>query len=47
MRCYGFAPLKLPADLELADLFHGVGERVPTESLRFGARVLDHFLRHC
>ena len=46
MRCYGFAPLKLPADLELADLFHGVDERVPAESLRFGTRVLDHFLRH-
>ncbi|MDT7670561.1 MAG: hypothetical protein QOC74_3344, partial [Pseudonocardiales bacterium] len=25
----------------------GVDERVPVESLRFGARVLDRFLRTC
>jgi acetylornithine deacetylase/succinyl-diaminopimelate desuccinylase-like protein len=25
-------------------MFHGVDERVPTESLKFGARVLDRFL---
>jgi acetylornithine deacetylase/succinyl-diaminopimelate desuccinylase-like protein len=41
---YGFAPLRLPPSLAFADLFHGVDERVPTESLRFGARVLDRFL---
>ena len=42
--CYGFAPLRLPADLDFASLFHGVDERVPVEGLRFGARVLDRFL---
>lgn len=41
---YGFAPLKLPADLDFGSLFHGVDERVPTESLEFGARVFDRFL---
>ncbi|MBE9376443.1 M20/M25/M40 family metallo-hydrolase [Saccharopolyspora sp. HNM0983] len=46
MNCYGFAPLKLPADLDFSALFHGVDERVPEESLRFGVRVLDRFLRH-
>ncbi|RCW40507.1 acetylornithine deacetylase/succinyl-diaminopimelate desuccinylase-like protein [Halopolyspora algeriensis] len=45
MNCYGFAPLKLPADLDFTALFHGVDERVPTEALRFGTRVLDRFLR--
>jgi acetylornithine deacetylase/succinyl-diaminopimelate desuccinylase-like protein len=45
MRCYGFAPLKLPADLDFSALFHGVDERVPVEALRFGTRVLDRFLR--
>jgi acetylornithine deacetylase/succinyl-diaminopimelate desuccinylase-like protein len=25
-------------------MFHGVDERVPLESLRFGTRVLDRFL---
>ncbi|WP_225808078.1 M20/M25/M40 family metallo-hydrolase [Streptomyces spinosus] len=42
---YGFAPLKLPADLDYQALFHGVDERVPVEALHFGVRVLDRFLR--
>jgi acetylornithine deacetylase/succinyl-diaminopimelate desuccinylase-like protein len=44
MRSYGFAPLRLPADLDFTALFHGVDERVPVEALEFGARVLDRFL---
>jgi acetylornithine deacetylase/succinyl-diaminopimelate desuccinylase-like protein len=44
---YGFAPLRLPADLDFAPMFHGIDERVPTSSLRFGARVLADFLRTC
>jgi acetylornithine deacetylase/succinyl-diaminopimelate desuccinylase-like protein len=47
IRCFGFAPLRLPPDLDFASLFHGVDERVPVDSLRFGARVLDRFLRTC
>jgi acetylornithine deacetylase/succinyl-diaminopimelate desuccinylase-like protein len=42
---YGFAPLRLPADLDFTALFHGVDERVPTDALRFGVRVLDGLLR--
>jgi acetylornithine deacetylase/succinyl-diaminopimelate desuccinylase-like protein len=45
IRCFGFAPLRLPADLPFATLFHGVDERVPTEGLRFGVRVLDRLLK--
>ncbi len=44
IRCFGFAPLRLPPDLDFVSLFHGRDERVPTESLAFGARVLDRFL---
>jgi acetylornithine deacetylase/succinyl-diaminopimelate desuccinylase-like protein len=44
IRCFGFAPLRLPADLNFAALFHGIDERVPVEGLRFGVRVLDRFL---
>jgi acetylornithine deacetylase/succinyl-diaminopimelate desuccinylase-like protein len=44
MRSYGFTPLRLPADLDFAALFHGVDERVPVDSLAFGARVLDRLL---
>jgi acetylornithine deacetylase/succinyl-diaminopimelate desuccinylase-like protein len=47
MRCFGFAPLRLPPDLDFASLFHGVDERVPVDSLLFGTRVLDRFLRTC
>jgi acetylornithine deacetylase/succinyl-diaminopimelate desuccinylase-like protein len=45
IRCFGFAPLKLPADLNFSALFHGIDERVPVEGLRFGVRVLDRLLR--
>ena len=44
IRCYGFAPLRLPADLDFTGLFHGVDERVPVDALEFGARVFDRFL---
>lgn len=44
IRCFGFVPLQLPPDLDFVSLFHGVDERVPISSLRFGCRVLDRFL---
>jgi len=44
MRSYGFAPLRLPAELDFTALFHGVDERVPVDALEFGARVFDRFL---
>lgn len=44
---YGFAPLRLPADLPFAPMFHGVDERVPLESLEFGARVLWRLIGDC
>ena len=47
IRCFGFAPLRLPADLDFFGMFHGVDERVPVDALQFGARVLDHFLDRC
>ncbi len=45
IRNFGFAPLRLPADLDFSALFHGVDERVPVDALEFGTRVLDRFLR--
>ncbi|MGZ4614110.1 MAG: M20/M25/M40 family metallo-hydrolase [Actinomycetes bacterium] len=44
IRGFGFAPLRLPADLDFSGMFHGVDERVPLDSLKFGVRVLDRFL---
>jgi acetylornithine deacetylase/succinyl-diaminopimelate desuccinylase-like protein len=47
IRGYGFAPLRLPAELDFAGMFHGVDERVPLDALRFGTRVLGRFLAAC
>lgn len=44
VRCFGFAPLRLPADLDFSAMFHGIDERVPVDSLQFGTRVLDGLL---
>jgi len=46
MRCFGFAPLRLPPELDFSGMFHGVDERVPVDGLQFGVRVLDRFLDH-
>jgi acetylornithine deacetylase/succinyl-diaminopimelate desuccinylase-like protein len=47
IRCFGFSPLRLPSDLDFAGMFHGIDERVPTDSLQFGVRVLDRLLDTC
>jgi acetylornithine deacetylase/succinyl-diaminopimelate desuccinylase-like protein len=47
IRCFGFSPLRLPPELDFTALFHGVDERVPIDSLKFGTDVLAHFLTHC
>jgi acetylornithine deacetylase/succinyl-diaminopimelate desuccinylase-like protein len=47
IRCFGFAPLRLPAELDFSGMFHGVDERVPVAALQFGTRVLDDFLDRC
>jgi len=39
-KCYGFSPLKLPADVNFKNLFHGHDERIPLEGFRFGLEVL-------
>jgi acetylornithine deacetylase/succinyl-diaminopimelate desuccinylase-like protein len=41
---YGFAPLKLPADMDFPGMFHGVDERVPLDALVFGRQVLTDLL---
>lgn len=44
IRCFGFAPLQLPPDLDFAALFHGIDERVPVDAVLFGTNVLEHFV---
>ena len=47
IRHFGFAPLRLPPDLDFTALFHGVDERVPVAALEFGTRVLHRLLLAC
>ncbi len=42
---FGFAPLRLPSDIDFTGMFHGVDERVPIDALVFGQRVLTDLLR--
>ena len=45
VRYLGFSPLKLDPGLPFWGMFHAPNERVPLAALRFGASVLDDFLR--
>jgi acetylornithine deacetylase/succinyl-diaminopimelate desuccinylase-like protein len=47
IRCFGFSPLRLPPELDFSGMFHGIDERVPTDALAFGVRVLDRLLDIC
>ncbi|ODT11661.1 MAG: hypothetical protein ABS61_02565 [Microbacterium sp. SCN 70-18] len=42
---FGFAPLRLPSDLDFTGMFHGVDERVPIDALVFGQTVLADLIR--
>jgi acetylornithine deacetylase/succinyl-diaminopimelate desuccinylase-like protein len=42
---YGCIPQKLPADFNHSATVHGADERVPVETLEFGAGVLFELLR--
>lgn len=45
---YGFAPLKLPPDMKLMEMFHAHDERAPIEGLGWGVQVLyDVVTRYC
>ncbi|GAA3772367.1 M20/M25/M40 family metallo-hydrolase [Microbacterium kribbense] len=43
---YGFAPLRLPPELDFTGMFHGVDERVPLDALDFGRQVLGDLLQN-
>jgi acetylornithine deacetylase/succinyl-diaminopimelate desuccinylase-like protein len=47
IRNFGFAPLRLPPELDFTALSHGVDERVPVQALEFGVRVLYRLLSQC
>lgn len=45
IECYGFAPSRLPSGFPTNRYVHGVDEQVPVDSLEFGVRVLDTYVR--
>lgn len=40
MQNYGFLPMNLPPEIDLPSLIHAANERVPVDSIEFGARAL-------
>ncbi|MFT8636913.1 MAG: M20/M25/M40 family metallo-hydrolase [Pseudoclavibacter sp.] len=46
LRGYGFSPAQFPDGFSTAGLVHGVDERIPVSTLRFGARVIADLLAH-
>jgi acetylornithine deacetylase/succinyl-diaminopimelate desuccinylase-like protein len=45
MQCYGWLPMRLPAGSRYHELLHAADERIPVESVRFGAQSLHQLLR--
>ncbi len=45
IQTYGFAPMKLPPDLNFSRLIHAADERIPVEALEFGTQALRRFFR--
>lgn len=44
IQSYGWTPLRLPADLNYSEMFHGIDERVTGDALRFGVDAFDRLL---
>ena len=38
--CLGFTPLRMPADMKFAALFHGTNERIPVDGFKWGTNTL-------
>ena len=45
IQTYGFAPMKLPPDLNFSRLIHAADERIPVDALGFGVQTLRRFFR--
>ncbi len=44
IQTYGFLPMKLPAEMRFMELIHAEDERIPVESLEFGATAIRRLL---
>jgi acetylornithine deacetylase/succinyl-diaminopimelate desuccinylase-like protein len=45
IQTYGFQPMNLPPDVDMATLAHGADERVPVEALEFGTAAIYQVLQ--
>ncbi len=45
MQNYGFLPMNLPAEIDLPSLIHAENERVPLQSIEFGANALHELIK--
>ncbi len=40
IQCYGFLPMKLPADFNFVETIHAADERIPVDALEFGTDAI-------
>lgn len=45
IQTYGFLPMRLPAEMRFTELIHAADERVPADTLDFGAEAIHRALR--
>ncbi|MFC2105333.1 M20/M25/M40 family metallo-hydrolase [Candidatus Bipolaricaulota bacterium] len=46
IQSYGFIPMNLPASFGFSDFVHGADERIPIESMEFGAKAMFEVMTH-
>ncbi len=44
-QCYGFAPVRLPPEIDFTEIYHRRDERIPVEGFKWGQRVLYEVVR--
>ena len=45
IQTYGFLPMNLPREIDFTAMFHAGNERIPIDSLEFGARAIQTVIR--
>ncbi len=47
IKTYGFAPVKLPPNMNFSEMFHGHNERIPVDGFLWGLKVLGDVVSLC
>jgi acetylornithine deacetylase/succinyl-diaminopimelate desuccinylase-like protein len=45
IQTYGFLPMQLPDDFNIAEKLHGVDERIPVDAMEFGTSAILQLLQ--